>query len=313
MLKYVDFHCDTASELLYTKSSLNKNKLSNDINKMKKGGALAQFFAFFINAGETNDLFLEFEVMYKNFINEVNKNKNSIKIVTNVKELQEAENENKIGAFLSIEEGDVLEGNFENIDKVYDMGIRIITLTWNYKNKIGYPNYNFLYKDNGLTDLGIEMVIKMEDKGIIPDVSHLSDKGFYDVAKICKKPFIATHSNGRAITNHPRNLTDDMIKILANKGGVMGLNFCSDFLGKSKISKIDDMIKHINHIRNVGGIDCIALGSDFDGIENKVEIKDASEMPKLEMALIKNGYSYDDIEKIYYKNALRILKENLKE
>lgn len=312
-MKYIDFHCDTASELLYTKSSLNKNKLSNDINKMKKGDTLGQFFAFFINAGETNDLLLEFEVMYKNFINEINKNKDNIKIVTSVSELQKAESENKIGAFLSIEEGDVLQGNLSNIDKVYDMGIRIITLTWNYKNSLGYPNYKYLYKDKGLTNLGIEMVKKIEDIGIIPDVSHLSDKGFYDVAATCKKPFIATHSNARVITNHPRNLTDDMIKVLADKGGVMGINFCSDFLGTSKISRIEDMIKHIDHIKSIGGIDCISLGSDFDGIENDVEIQNASEMSKLEISLINHGYSYEDIEKIFYKNALRILKENLKE
>lgn len=311
-MRYVDLHCDTAGRMLYENQGLKRNKFSVDIEKMNKGGALAQVFAFFINAGEVKDLYLEFEVMYKNLIKEFEKNKKYIEIVRNINELNQVEKQGKIGAFLSIEEGDVLEGKIENIKKVYDKGVRIITLTWNYKNKIGYPNYNYLYKDKGLEELGFDMVFEMERLGIIPDASHLSDAGFYDLVRKCNKPFIASHSNSRGITNHPRNLTDDMIKLLADKGGVMGLNFCSDFLGKNKISSIEDMVSHIKHIKNVGGIDVISLGSDFDGIENKVEIQDCSEMNKLAEILNKEGFSYDEIEKIYYKNALRVFLEVLK-
>ena len=311
-MRYVDLHCDTAGRMLYENQGLKRNKFSVDIEKMNKGGALAQVFAFFINAGEVKDLYLEFEIMYKNLIKEFEKNKKYIEIVRNINELNQVEKQGKIGAFLSIEEGDVLEGKIENIKKVYDKGVRIITLTWNYKNKIGYPNYNYLYKDKGLEELGFDMVFEMERLGIIPDASHLSDAGFYDLVRKCNKPFIASHSNSRGITNHPRNLTDDMIKLLADKGGVMGLNFCSDFLGKNKISSIEDMVSHIKHIKNVGGIDVISLGSDFDGIENKVEIQDCSEMNKLAEILNKEGFSYDEIEKIYYKNALRVFLEVLK-
>lgn len=311
-MRYIDLHCDTAGRMLYENQGLKKNKFSVDIEKLNKGGALAQVFAFFIDAGEADNLYLEFEIMHKNLINEFEKNKKHIEIVRNINELNEVEKQGKIGAFLSIEEGDVLEGKVENIRKVYDKGIRIITLTWNYKNKIGYPNYNYIYKDKGLEELGFEMVYEMENLGIIPDASHLSDAGFYDLVRKCKKPFIASHSNSRSITNHPRNLTDDMIKLLADKGGVMGINFCSYFLGKNEISSIEDMVKHIKHIKNVGGIDVISLGSDFDGIENKVEIEDCSEMNKLAEILIKEGFSYDEIEKIYYKNALRVFLEVLK-
>lgn len=311
-MRFIDLHCDTAGRMLYENQGLRKNKFSVDIEKLKKGQSLAQVFAFFINAGEVKDLYLEFEIMYKNLINEFEKNKKYIEIVKNINELNEVEKQGKIGAFLSIEEGDVLGGNVENVQRVYDKGIRIITLTWNYKNKIGYPNYNYIYKDRGLEEKGFEIVSEMERVGIIPDVSHLSDAGFYDLVRRCKKPFIASHSNSRSIKKHPRNLTDDMIKLLADKGGVIGINFCSDFLGNNKVSSIDDMVKHIKHIKNVGGIDVISLGSDFDGIENKVEIKDASEMNKLAEILNKKGFSYDEIEKIYYKNALRVFLEVLK-
>lgn len=311
-MKYIDLHCDTASRMLYENQELSKNKFSVDIKKLREGEALAQVFAFFVNAGEIDDLYLEFEIMYNNFINELEKNNKYIKIVRNITELNEAYKKGKIGAFLSIEEGDVLQGKIENLKKVYDKGVRIITLTWNYKNSIGYPNYNYIYKDRGLERKGIEIVSEMENLGMIPDASHLSDAGFYDLERLCKKPFIVSHSNSRSITDNPRNLTDDMIKLLAEKGGVMGINFCSDFLGGNKVSSIEDMIRHIKHIKNIGGIDVISIGSDFDGIKNQVEIKNASEMNKLADILNKEGFSYDEIEKIYYKNALRVFLETLK-
>ena len=311
-MRYIDFHCDTAGRMLYENQGLEKNEFNVDIEKLKKGGALAQVFALFIDAGEVKDVHLEFEIMYRNLMKELEKNKQHIEVVRNINELNIVEQKGKIGAFLSIEEGEVLNGKIERVKEVYDKGIRIITLTWNYKNKIGYPNYNYIYKDKGLTDLGIEIVEEMENVGIIPDASHLSDAGFYDLIKICKKPFIASHSNSRSVTNHPRNLTDDMIKLLAQKGGVMGINFCAEFLGKNEVSSIEDMVKHIKHIKNVGGIDVISLGSDFDGIENKVEINDTSQMDKLKDALEKEGFSYEEIEKIYYKNALRVFLEVLK-
>ena len=192
------------------------------------------------------------------------------------------------------------------------MGIRIITITWNYENKLGYPNANYIFKENGLTSLGKDILQEMEILGIIPDVSHLSDGGFYDLVKLCKKPFIASHSNSRAITYHPRNLTDEMIKLLSDKGGVMGINFCSSFLGNEEISSIKEMIAHIKHIRNIGGIDVIALGSDFDGIDNEVEIQNCSEFYKLYDVLKKNGFTENDVEKIFYKNVKRVFNDVLK-
>lgn len=313
-MKYIDLHCDTAYRLLNENLKLKNSICKVDLEKLKKGGALAQTFAFFIDLEEINkNPFYEFKKMYKYFINEIDENKNNIQIIKNLNDLKKCEEKSKLGAILSIEEGEVLEGDINKIEEVYNLGIRIITLTWNYENSIGYPNYKLKFKDKGLKPKGIEMVSKMEEVGIIPDASHLSDGGFYDLIKICKKPFIATHSNARTIRNHPRNLTDEMIKLLANKGGVMGLNFCSDFVGESDITKVEDLVMHAKHIRNIGGIDVLSLGSDFDGIGNEVEIKDTSEMNKLYNELGKVGFTYDDIEKIFYKNALRVLKDCSKE
>jgi len=153
----------------------------------------------------------------------------------------------------------------------------------------------------------------MNELGMIIDVSHISDGGFYDIAEISRKPIIATHSNARAVTNHSRNLTDDMIKVIANCCGVTGINFYHTFLSEDQgvDSKLEYMVNHIKHIHNVGGIDVIAIGSDFDGIESNLDIKDASEMGKLYDPLKKEGFSEDQIEKIYNKNVLRVIKDVL--
>ena len=311
-MNFIDLHCDTASKIYYDKLNIKNDVCKVTIDKLKAGHGIGQVFAFFIDQDITKTPFEEFLKLYMNFKKEINDNFSEIDIVTNVKQLEECNSKGKIGAFLSIEEGEVIEGSVENLKKVYELGIRIITLTWNYENKLGFPNANYIFKENGLTTLGKEMLIEIESLGIIPDVSHLSDGGFYDLVKLCKKPFIASHSNSREITNHPRNLTDEMIKLLSDKGGVMGINFCSSFLGKDNISSIEDMLTHIKHIKNIGGIDVIALGSDFDGIDNEVEIENCSEFYKLYDSLRKNGFTGNDIEKIFYKNVKRVFNDILK-
>lgn len=305
----IDLHCDTASRLLYENLKLKESECKVDIKKLKKAKAKAQVFANFIELNIVDNPYTEFIKMYNNFLKELEENKNDIELVRNLLELEEVNNKGKIGAFLSIEEGEVLEGKVERVKEIYDMGIRFITLTWNFKNSIGYPNAGFKYKDYGLTEKGKEIVEEMERVGIIPDCSHLSDGGFYDLVDICKKPFIATHSNARAITDHSRNLTDEMIIKLANKGGVMGLNFCAPFLGNEKVSSINSMIAHVKHIKNIGGIDVLALGTDFDGIGNEVEIENIGEIGKLRDTLLKEGFTNSEIDKIFYGNVKRVLKE----
>lgn len=307
----IDLHCDTASRLLYENLKLKESICKVDIKKLKEAKALAQVFAHFIELNIVDNPYLEFKRMHEVLIKELKENYNDIEIVRNLEELERVNNKGKIGAFLSIEEGEVLEGKVERVKEVYDMGIRFITLTWNFPNSIGYPNAGYRYKDNGLTSKGKEIVNEMERIGIIPDCSHLSDGGFYDLVDICKKPFVATHSNAREITNHSRNLTDDMIVKLANKGGVMGLNFCAPFLGKEKIPTIESMIAHIKHIRNIGGIDVLSLGTDFDGIENEVEIRNIGEIGRLRDALIKEKFTNSEIDKIFFKNVKRVIKECL--
>ncbi|MEQ8198314.1 MAG: dipeptidase [Clostridiaceae bacterium] len=307
-MKFIDMHCDTPSFLYNNdENSLRHSMGSVDVRKLKEGDALCQFFAFFLDLKKVNEPFSEFKNMFNNFKKEIDENKDEFNIILSYEDI----NKGKIGALFTVEEGGVIEGSIKNLRRLYDSGIRGMTLTWNYENSIGFPNSRKEFMNYGLKNFGIQVVEEMNKLGMIIDVSHLSDGGFYDVCRLSKKPVIASHSNSRAITDHPRNITDHMIKMLADKGGVMGLNFCSDFIGKGKITKLEDMILHLKHIRKIGGIDVIALGTDFDGIHNTVEIENISKMPMLEELLIKEGFSYYETEKVFYKNAERVLKDIL--
>lgn len=316
-MRFIDFHCDTPSIMLKEGVGIFKNDLKVDIEKLRKGEALAQFFALFIDKEEGKDTYSYCKEMLKNFKRELKENSKYISLCKNIEDLERAEKDNKIGAFITIEEGDALKGNLDILREFKKEGVSLITLTWNYINDLGYPNYEFKYRDRGLTKRGIEFVEEMNALDMLIDVSHLSDKGFYDAIKYSKSPIIASHSNSREKTNHSRNLTDNMIKELGNIGGVTGINFCNAFLKKDfeedmAIASIENMVRHIKHIKNVGGIDVISLGSDFDGIGNEVEIKDSSKMGLLLKALEKEGFKEEEIEKIYYKNAKRIIKDVLK-
>jgi membrane dipeptidase len=310
----IDFHCDTIMKLMNKPQELNlkENNICVDIIKLKKANSFAQFFALFIELDRVDDPLEYCLLMVDKFYEEIGKNSNDIALATNYQDLMDNMNKGLISAFLTIEEGAALKGKIQQLRNFYRLGVRLITLTWNFPNELGFPNKNEEDRNKGLTSFGLEVVSEMNNLGMIIDVSHLSDGGFYDVAKNSKKPFVASHSNARAISNHPRNLTDDMIRILANKGGITGINFEKHFLGHNELSRIEDMIAHINHIKNIGGIDCISIGTDFDGISNKgLEIKNIGEIEKLSMALGKNNFSEEEIDKIFYKNAIRVIKDVL--
>ena len=308
-MKLIDLHCDTVYKL-YKKNAhmLNENDHHIDLNKLKKADSYIQVFALF-DSKELNDYdfkkMQKYIAFYKELLSENGETISPVRQITDLKD-------DKRNAFLSIEDGGSVKGDMHNLDILYQSDVRMIGLTWNHENCFGYPNSS---KDNemrrGLKVFGFEAVEHMNQLGMIVDVSHLSDGGFYDVAKTSKVPFIASHSNARAIKNHPRNLTDDMIEILADKGGVCGINFYALFLSDQHISLVSDIIEHIKYIYNVGGIDVLAIGSDFDGIDCKLEISDISKIHLLTDALRKNGFNESQIEKIFYGNALRVFHEVL--
>lgn len=327
-MKIIDMHCDTISKIWKSKRSANaqelaENTLHVDIQKMKKSGYMAQNFAMFINLEKDIDPFEYALDMANVFYEEIDKNKNDISVAKTYDDIVQNERSGKISALLTIEEGGCCKGKIENLETLYKLGARMMTLTWNYPNELAHPNIykeetdadGFLLFDGtkGLTKKGFEFVERMEELGIIADVSHLSDAGFWQIADCTKKPFAASHSNARALCGHARNLTDDMIKAIAERGGVVGLNYYGSFLNQknSNVSTAERIAKHARHIVNIGGIECVGLGSDFDGMSGDMEIADCSQVHKLFAALWKEGFSQGEIEKIACGNVLRMYKEIL--
>lgn len=303
-------HADTISVLFKEKcGSLAENNLQVDLKKLKIGNYILQAFAMFIYLKQ-EDPYGYLLKMLDYFDKELEGNKDKIGLIKNYNDIITNINNNKLSALLTVEEG----GMIDSLDKLiylYNRGVRLITLTWNFDNVIG--SCNKTTNDIGLSQYGLQFIKKMEELGIIIDVSHLSDKGFWDVYNNTKKPFVASHSNSRKVTDHKRNLTDEMIKAIASRNGVIGLNFCPSFVSDKDFMYIDDIIKHALHIIEVGGIDVLAFGTDFDGIPPKTEVKDASEMQIFYHRFKECGLTDIEIEKIFYKNTLRVINEVLGE
>lgn len=333
-MKVVDMHCDTIAGLYKkrkqgSRESLAENGGHVDLKKLEAGDALLQNFALFVHLGETESPWNDVLGLADLYDEELKANADRIVPVYRYGDIEENRKAGKISAMLTVEEGGVCGGSLERLKDLYKRGVRMMTLTWNYPNELGYPALDArrigkgdpLFhrkedREHGLTEKGREFVTEMERMGMIVDVSHLSDAGFYDVLECTKKPFVASHSNARVISPWVRNLTDDMIRELANRGGIMGMNFCPDFLtevspGEENPGRIAAIVGHVKHVMNVGGIDCIGLGSDFDGIEGHEELPDFSYMPKLADALEKSGLTEGEVEKIFYGNALRVYRELL--
>ena len=215
----------------------------------------------------------------------------------------------KMSAMLTVEDGVPLEGKLSRVDEMYEKGVRLITITWNHENSLGFPNKTA--PEKGLKPFGIEALARMNELGIIADCSHLSDAGFWDLVKYSKKPFVASHSNAKALCGIYRNLTDDMLRALADKGGVTGLNFSADFLvDNAHYTRVADLVRHARHIADVAGVETVALGSDFDGISSELEFKDCAGMPMIEEGL-NQAFTAREVDLITHGNALRVMKDNL--
>ncbi len=331
-MSFIDLHCDTLQLYAYEKEpagDLYENQYSVDFCRMRQAGMKAQFFAMFMPVPghcdylKNADIYRDGElwdegfltVLYRGFKRSVKAHSDLVMHAKNWADYEEAKKVGKMAAFLTVEDGRAVAGKMDHLRALHRAGVSLISLTWNFKNCFGSPNSrDSKVMAEGLTEFGKEAIGEMNDLGMIIDVSHLSDGGFYDVAALSKKPFVASHSNARELSPHPRNLTDEMIRILADKGGVMGLNFCPAFLledGDGDDSRIEDMVRHLLHIKNVGGSEVLALGGDLDGIEGRLEIDSCEKTLRLFDALKLNGFSAEELDRLSYKNVERVLRECL--
>lgn len=312
-MSIIDLHCDTILRIADAPepAGLRNNGFHLDLERMRRGGVCAQFFACFVNMGTADDGLAAFLRLADRFRLELAENADLIAFAETVDDMDRNAANGLMSAFLSIEDGGVLGGNDYLLRTAYRLGVRLITLTWNYRNELGYPNAVRQFREQGLTDAGKRTVEQMNELGMIVDVSHLSDGGFRDVAAVSTKPFVASHSNARAVQDHPRNLTDEMIRTLADAGGVMGLNFAPAFVSGGETSRLEDMVRHLSHIKNVGGSEVLAMGSDFDGIGGTLEVEDVSRFPVLFEALERAGFTAQECERAAAGNARRVLRDTL--
>ena len=252
-----------------------------------------------------------FSLLKGNLLRQVSLHSDIIGMACTAQDVRKNAAAGKASAVLTIEDGRLVQGSMERLAWLKSEGVAAIGLTWNRENCFGFPNSRSPeLMQKGLTAFGKEAIAEMNRLGILVDVSHLSDGGFYDVARLSTRPFIASHSNCRAINPHPRNLTDDMIRCIAGAGGVAGLNFYPVFVSPDGEEETAEYLAaHVLHMMKVGGEDVIAIGTDFDGGDGKMEIRRPAQMELLFDVLKKKGLTARQLDKLASGNVLRVMEE----
>ncbi len=300
-----DLHCDTLHKF-YENPCYNFKSNNGHISEcaLHLGGYLAQCFAIFLPPQIPRcSQYSFFRNQYTSFLRI---SVGNIKAAKTKRDIHSNLKKGKISSVLTVENADFLNGDFKKLKILENLGVKFLGLCWNNENCIAVPNSAEPKNDAlPLKKFGLELIYRLNSSPIITDVSHLNSGGFADVAAISNKPFVASHSACRAIFDHPRNLTDNEIRLIANSGGIVGLNFYSRFLNGSDKTEFSDIIRHYRHLMKVGGESVAAIGTDFDGMDCTLPVKTAADMPYLADSLIKE-FGFSVAEKICYKNALRL-------
>lgn len=286
---YADAHCDTLTRCFDLNESLYKNSGHLDEERLIKSGCVLQVMAIWI------------EPKYENG--------RAFKRCNEVLDFWDNNKFKNIKTVLAVEGGSSIEGSIEKLYHIHKRGVKILTLTWNGQNEIG--NGALSGNEEGLTKFGKKVLSEMEKLNMICDVSHLNDKGFYDVFENFSGKIMASHSNCRELCGWKRNLTDEQIKMIIENKGFIGLNFCSDFLHEDS-STVTDIIRHCDRILELGGENTVGFGSDFDGVDKLPEgVTGVESMECIYNEFCKMGYKNNLIDKIFYGNLVDFT-ENLK-
>jgi len=289
-----------------------------DIPRIREGGVDCLLFAMYVSPLYTARLRRLIQ-MLDAFTMEVERYPDMIAVATNHRQIMKTVKDGKIAAVITVEGGEPLEGSIETLRTIYRLGARSLTLTPFPRNELGDGSG----ADSGshLTEFGGAVIQEMNRLGMLVDISHLNETGFWDVIELSKDPVVATHSNCKALCSHHRNLTDDQIKALAEKGGVMNLSFCAGFIkdgvgfGDPEALKkvtVEDWLDHLDHAVELVGTSHVGVGSDLDGGCGFPGLDDVTKFPSLTEGLVSRGYSDEDIEKILGANDLRVFKKVLK-
>lgn len=347
----IDSHIDTIQRVLIGNADISQrlNYGHVDFPRLHEGGMKAPFFALWVpvyyHGAEAVRRTLDLRDAMQRVLDA---HPDQIQLAVNAEEIQRVVKSGKIAAFLTLEGGHQIDDDLGVLRMYYRMGIRAMTLT-HFRNNDWADSSTDKPAHNGLTEFGKQVVHEMNRLGMIVDVSHVSDKTFYDAIAASSKPVLLSHSSCRALSDIPRNVTDDMLRALAKNGGVIGINFGEGFISPKDAEKlratiasmsdapemtgkvlddyaaeeyrhdlvpfksaatIEDVVGHIDHAVKIAGIDHVGIGSDFDGITGPPQgLEDISKMPALVAALLRHGYSETDIKKILGGNTLRVIRE----
>ena len=274
-----------------------------DITKMRQGGLNAAFFAVDCTRPRGNHLLYLMDALGY-FIEEMERCNGDILIARAAADIEQAQRENKLAAVLAVENSDALEKSLHVLPLLHQLGVRAMTLTHSTRSWAG--DGCEVEGGSGLTGFGRHLLERLNALGIVVDLSHLNERGFWDVVKMSDIPFMATHSCCCALCDHPRNLHDEQLAALAEKGGVVGITFVPFFIAVQNPT-LSDLLDHLDHAVSVAGIDHVGLGSDFDGGGDLVA--DATQLPEITVGLAARGYSEIDIRKILGGNHMRLLKQ----
>ena len=341
-IPYFDGHNDVLLKLFYSKNKIKINDFIEgnenyhiDIPKINKANFIGGFFAIFSpNEKPTEEFFSRMKADTYNFklpepllyshalsttismisiLNDIQKKLiNKILICKNSKDIKDSINNNRIAIILHIEGAEAISENFDSLDILYSLGIRSIGPVWSRSNIFGHGvPFSFPSSPDtgpGLTDLGKELIKKCNELNIIIDLSHLNEKGFWDVAKISTSPLVATHSNAHQICPHSRNLTNKQLEAIKDSNGIVGLNLATAFLrtdGKmEEDTNLEIILRHFDHLINILGEDKVAIGSDFDGAKVPLKIKNLEGMNVLKEFLLNSGYNKNLVIKLFSQNWL---------
>jgi len=295
-IPYFDAHCDTPLPMYSHGEGLEQNRLHLDLRRLSAFAPCAQVFSVCTEYGP--NVLAETENVILNFLHGLKQCEACIELCRASSDLGKLAANGKIAALLSVEGADRIGCSLAQLQRFYDLGIRVIHLTWNEDNALCGAA---LGSGSGLTALGRSFVTEAQRMGIALDMSHISEQGFWDVLEIAEKPILAGHSNSYALCSHPRNLTDAQFLALAKNGGVAGVNLYPNFLGLTR--DMDAVIAHVEHWLSLGGEDAVCLGTDFDGVDQLPDgMEGLQSMEKLYEAMLRNRWSEALVQKIFYHN-----------
>lgn len=313
--RIIDGHCDTVRLFAQKKSIYDfrrKNTTGHlDLPRLQAVGMMLQIFALYIEeeykpVGSLKRALQLLDLLDHN----LDRCSKEVKVIYSCSDLDQLSADKKVGALISIEGGEALEGELAVLRLLFRLGVRGLGLTWNQENQLATGVGNGV-GGKGLTSLGRKVVKEMNRLGMIVDLAHINEKGFYNAISVSSKPVIVSHANSRALCDHPRNLSDEQLRTLRDAGGVIGLSFCPNFVDSHQAT-FERLLDHFAHIAGVTGVEHLGFGSDFDGIEEVIPgMEDASALTGLVEGLSRRGFNAEEIENITANNFLRVLKDIL--